>query len=514
MERQPARAGSAIVIGAGVAGLAAAGALAKRFATVTIIERDRAPEPHAPPARRPGVPQGRHSHVLLPGGARALEGLFPGLGAELEAAGAEPIDWSSPQFRWNVPEGWLVRFASALRSHLCTRPLLEAVLRRRVLAQPGVRVVHGLEARGLIAERGHGAVRGVRARPRERRGAPAGTVCLYADLVIDASGRDSAIGDWLEALGHPRPAETVFDPGGGYATRLYRRRPGAAPYKALSVTAAAPHSPRGGFLLAVEGERWLVTLAGLGGDHPPLHERGFLEFARSLRVPEIYRTIAEAEPLGPIYGYRALDNRRRHLERIAPWPQGLIVLGDALCTLNPFYGQGMSVAALEAARLAAMLRALPPPRPGAHDPGLPPQFAARVQRSLPEVFEPAWQIALGADLPALAARGAARPGLRARLAQRYLRRVMAAATRDRLACLTLGEVLGLVRPGRALLRPRLLVRVLFGPRARPPGRAPAGDPSPPAAEPPAPPARPHPPTHRAPPARRADPLLACARSTG
>ncbi len=348
----------AVVVGGSLAGMLAARVLSDHFDGVTLLERDRFTET---PAARKGLPQGRHVHVLLERGRGAMERFLPGLTRELVRAGAEPLD-ATRDVAWMNPYGWYVRFPGDLLLLASTRDLIDWGVRGRVAALPNVRIHQGADVAGLIRGPGDGArVAGVRLRSRtagaevDRGGAE-----LAADLVVVADGRNSRLPEWLTALGYEPPEETVVNSFQGYASRFYR--PPAefeSDWKALYIQQAPPGDPRGGLVSPVEGGRWLVSLVGGDGHYPPTDEAGFLDGVRTLRIPDLYEAIRDAEPLGPIVGYRATENRLRHYERGGCWPEGLVALGDAVCALNPVYGQGMTTAVLGAEVLDRCLRRSP-----------------------------------------------------------------------------------------------------------------------------------------------------------
>ena len=446
----------ALVVGAGIAGLVAARVLADHFTRVTVVDRDRLP---SEPAPRAGTPQSRQIHILLARGMDLLERRFPGLRAELLAAGAVTIDFPGDVV-WLGPGGWSERFSPGLELVSCSRPLLEWAIRRRLGASPAVRFLQGQEVTGLTADLDTDEVTGVRlrARPGARTGAdPTGT--LAAELIIDASGRGSRAPAWLLALGYDPPSETVIEPLIGYATRAYARPDGhQADWRMLYVQASPPESGRVGGLLPVEGDRWLVALTGYGGDYPPTDEAGFLEFARNLRSPIIYDVIQHAAPLSPISGFQQADSRWRHYERAGRRRERLIVLGDAACTFNPVYGQGMTMAALAGATLEECLRTHRRDRPEGELAGL----ARRAHRELARTTRTAWLLATGEDLHHPTTRGA-RPDLRTRLMHRYLNRLGRVMTSNRTVNAAFLDVANLIRPPAALFHPRVLGPTLRGP---------------------------------------------------
>jgi 2-polyprenyl-6-methoxyphenol hydroxylase-like FAD-dependent oxidoreductase len=441
----------ALVIGGSMAGMLAARVLADHFKRVTIVERDRFTEEG--PVPRKGVPQARHVHALLKRGRITLERHFPGIGEELVAAGAPSLDMAK-DIAWLNPAGWGVRFPSDLGFVAFSRDLLDWHVRRRLAAgYDGVRLLKGYDVTGLIPDAAGTGVAGVRVRTRNRTGGSGGEK-LRADLVVDATGRASRAPEWLEALGYPRPKETMINAHLGDASRVYRRPTSfRADWKMAFVQAAPPEVTRGALLLPIEGDRWMLTLAGRDRDYPPTDEAGFMEFARSLRSPIISDAIEGAEPLSPIHGFRQTANRRRHYEKLSRQPHNLLVTGDAACAFNPVYAQGMTTAALGAEVLDECLRKQR--RPGEDLTGLARDF----QKRLAKVNKAPWMLATGEDFRARGVEGG-KPNAVNRLMHRYMDRVLELSTKDASVRLTLLEVFNLLKPPTAILGPAVAARVL------------------------------------------------------
>lgn len=436
-----------VVLGAGIAGLTAARAAAGMARRVTLVERDRLAR-----GERPGVPQARHVHALLTRGRRELEHMFPGLGAELVAAGGHDLDWTEQRIRGVM--GWSPRFTSGLRSILCTRDLLEATVRGRVLALPGVVLAEGREVVGLTgdADRVRGAVvRHARRHGHDDRADRDGTSAdtgdlLDADLVVDATGRGSHAPAWLAALGVPAPRETVVASHLAYASRVYAMPPGFdADWRLLAVRQSMPSS-RAAVLYPVEGERWFVTLTGQGADAPPHDDAGFAAFAASIEA--VGEGLDGARPLGSIAAYRRTENRWRHWEELDRWPEGVLVLGDAQCAFNPVYGQGMTIATIQATLLRRALRAGAWPRGGAR----------AVQRAAARTLRDPWLLATQEDFRFPDTIGERSRATRA--VHAYSDRVLQASTRDKAVTQRFFEVTQLVRAGPALATAPVAARVL------------------------------------------------------
>jgi 2-polyprenyl-6-methoxyphenol hydroxylase-like FAD-dependent oxidoreductase len=279
---QEAAFGHAVVIGSSMAGLTAARVLTDYISRVTIIDRDRLPDV---PQFRQGVPQARHAHTLPLRGQQILEQEFPGITDELIANGATSLDGSSETALFMDGSWQSLRNPGAVVSMTYSRPLLETVLYHRLADHPQVQVIQEPEVLGLSVDQRGEQVRGARLRSRHE---PDETE-LVADLVVDASGRDSRAPEWLADLGYAPPQESTVDALPGYASRIYRRPAGfERRWKTLYVRPTPPNNTRGGAIIPIEDNRWYVSLMGMAGDYPPTDEEGFMAYARSLPTPDLY----------------------------------------------------------------------------------------------------------------------------------------------------------------------------------------------------------------------------------
>ncbi|MGW0803240.1 FAD-dependent oxidoreductase [Nonomuraea sp. NPDC002799] len=424
----------AIVIGASMAGLLSAAALHRRYTRVTVLDRDTLP---IVDAHRRGAGQSRHAHGLLARGREAMEELLPGIGAELVAQGA--IRGDVLLNARHVHGGHRhARTAGGLTGLLVSRPLLEGQVRRRVSGLSGVRVLPNRIATGLLAQEGR--VTGVRLADGEP---------MPADLVVDASGRGSRTPFWLGELGYRPPREERLEIDVRYGTREFRRRPGQLGGDLVVIIAPTPQTPRGGVALAMEDDRWIVTLIGYG-EAPDLGLAGFTGYAATLAAPDLHHLISSAEPIGEPHAYRNPAAIRHRYERLTRFPEGLLVIGDAVCAFNPLYGQGMTVSAMEALALLDIdLRPMP--------------FFRRIAK----VVDGPWDVTVGGDLRMPGVEGVVTPKIR--LINAYLERFHAAAAHDPELALRFQRVANLYDPPPSLLSPGSLLRVLRSgaPRAVP-----------------------------------------------
>jgi 2-polyprenyl-6-methoxyphenol hydroxylase-like FAD-dependent oxidoreductase len=425
-------------------GLLAARVLSESFDRVTIVERDVL-RPDMDDRR--GVPQGRHVHGLQARGVEILDELFPGLVDEAEAEGASVVtDLARCHF---APGGHLLAQDSwpMARLVMVTRPFLESAVRRRVTARPNVTVADGTAVTGLVRDApSDGAavsVLGVRIAPATSAAAER---AVAADLVVDASGRCGRTSSWLPQLGYRRPEEERVTVRVRYASQSLRLPP--APYpRDMVIEGRSARRPMGMALFSCERDRWTLTIMGTDETPPPDTRSGMVDTLRELAPRWAAEAVAAAEPLGPVTVHHFPASVRRRYDRLAEFPRGLLAFGDAICSFNPIYGQGMSVAAEQAMVLREQLSARSDR-----------DLAQRFFRASARPIGTAWQLAVGSDL--------AMPGVEGdrpwsmRLSSRYVELLLTAAERDPEVARRFMRVAGLVDEPGSLVSPRLVGRVV------------------------------------------------------
>ncbi|MDX6282140.1 MAG: hypothetical protein QOH03_3211 [Kribbellaceae bacterium] len=432
--------GHAVVIGAGISGLLVARVLSETYGRVTVLDRDDLP---AGPRPRRGVPQGRQIHALLARGSDALEQLFDGFGAELDAGGALRGD-SQAETRWYVDGRRFHEGHAGLSVVASTRPFLEHLVRRRVEALPGVEVVGATQVLGLLSAAA--TVTGVRTRHTS------GTEeDLPADLVVDAAGRRSRTPIWLRELGFPAPTESAVKADVVYVTQNYRYEPGMLDGMIGVAVTAYPGHPRSGIAVRQEGDTLSISLTGMFGADPGTDPETMLAFAETLAAPDIADALRSAVPLNQPLKMRYPGSTRLHYEQLKRFPAGYLVCGDAICSFNPIYGQGMTIAALEALELRRLLA------DGTENLG------RRFFDAIKPVIGTAWGLSSAADLRFPEVEGTRPPfdGLR----NRYLASYYRAAGIDPSLGAAFLRVSNMVDSPLRLVSPRIMLRVFRALRA-------------------------------------------------
>ena len=371
-----------LVVGSGIGGLSAAGALAGYFEQVEVLERDRIP---ASAESRPGTPQDRHTHGMLAGGLKALGEIFPGFERDLAKAGGVCVNVAQ-EFRLERPDvGALPCRDLGLKVLCASRPLIESVLRRQVMALGNVTLKPKCRVTEIVGDAK--TVRGVRF-----DSASGQTKTLGADLVVDASGRGGLTLALLDALGQERPKVTEVGVDLTYATAVIPIPEQARDWKVVLTMPNPPASALRAVLLPIEGNQWLVTIADRRGPARIETWDNFLSTLSRLITPTLYDALRHAEPPESIQHHGFSTSQWKHFERLSSLPRGLLPTADAFCRFNPIYGQGMSSAAKQARLLQAVLKRAATKA----DPVAAAQagFLADVE----SVLQTPWTMSTGADL--------------------------------------------------------------------------------------------------------------------
>jgi 2-polyprenyl-6-methoxyphenol hydroxylase-like FAD-dependent oxidoreductase len=430
----------AVVIGASISGLLAARVLSEFYETVTVLERDRFPKADVP---RRGVPQGRHPHGLLTRGRDVIEQLFPGWSDEIVAAGGISADYAH-DVAWTGFGATLRSGPSGLVAVIASRPVMEGQLRRRLLALSNVRAIEDCTVLGVVASDDNAAVKAVRA----IIGDAGHEKLIPADMIVDASGRDSLSPAWLKNLGYRRPQVERIEIGVGYTTRLYRRHPTDLGGKLGTLVSASAPNWRNGALLYHTEDCWIASIGGYLGDYAPADQQQFAAFARSLPVRDIHDVVARAEPLSDFTVCRHPANVRVGYEQLARFPKNYLVIGDALCSFNPVYQQGMAVAAQEAALLRQCLRE------GTTD------LARRFFGGAAALIDPPWAMAVSSDLRHPQVTGAC--SVTMKFLTWYIGKLYKAGRHDARLTDALLQVRNLRALPLSLLQPAIIGRVMRG----------------------------------------------------
>jgi 2-polyprenyl-6-methoxyphenol hydroxylase-like FAD-dependent oxidoreductase len=441
MSRNETNRQHAIVMGGSLAGLLTARVLSKHFERVTIIEKDRVNDR---PESRPGQPQTQHLHGLLAKGLQIMTDYFPDLPAALVEHGAIINDFGE-SMRWYIYGGYRSQFKVGFPIATMSRGLLEYLIRDRVLALPNIELLDRTTVKELQATTNKDRIIGIKI---ERHDTENHSNSLVADLVIDATGRNSHSAQWLEALGYQAPVEAKVYVDVRYATRIYRRNPEDSYSQTWIInTPDASKQTSFGAMFPIEENRWIVTIGNWHSDGIPITESNFLEFTHSLEGQDIYNLISQCEPLSIVVPYKFPFSLRRHYERLKRFPLGYLVLGDAVSSFNPTYGQGMTVAALEVAELDRLLT----------NNISSTCLAQTFFKHIAKVIDIPWQLSVGEDFRFLQTTGAKPIGID--FINRYVARVHRATLGDIVVGKAFLKVMNLMAPPISLFHPQIVWRV-------------------------------------------------------
>ena len=378
-------AGRVVIVGGGIGGLLAAHALAPFARTVTVLERNPYPDrsPTAPPPARRGVPQSHCLHMLMGAGAQVFDCRVPGWRSSLESLGARSFDVLG-EARMRMADGWLPRQQSGLRMYACSRTLLEDMLRFELARNANVTLTVGARVTGLVASDDGATVSGAVIEKDERQRVE------LADLVVETGGGASQVLRWLQSVGacNDMPEDTALPSPWTYVSRWVRIDESSAPeWNSISIAPAPLHPTRSGMALRAENGFWNVVLLAGPGERNPVTDQDFQEFADNLADGELGALLARSTPVSPVHVYGRTTNRFRHWDRAKDWPSGLIVLGDAAMTLDPYFGLGMTNAARGVDLVAKMIE----------ESGVYALNTGAFQRGLAELNTQAWGLVTARD---------------------------------------------------------------------------------------------------------------------
>ncbi|HHK5536814.1 TPA: FAD-dependent oxidoreductase [Bacillus mobilis] len=338
----------AIVIGGSIAGKLAAKALSTIFKEVIIIE---AGERWDGKASRKRVPQSSHPHVLLKGGEKAIEELFPAITNELIEAGSIVNNFTR-DIKWHQFGLWKQQFIGKVHMIQQSRFLLEWHIQKRIDGISNVTTKYRTSVEGLLVDRNLNKVCGVKAKCIETSSQEE----IQADIVVDASGFGSKSIAWLGEHNIEVQEEKVridlF-----YATRLFKLKENEKfDCCNMLMSPSFPDNPYGVLIQTIEDHRYFVTFSGYANEKAPQTDEDFYNFAENLSISNVTDFLNKAEAISDIKTYKIPYQVRRRFDLVNDLPERLLVVGDAHCRFDPVFGQGVSVAAMEAHQLQLLLQ--------------------------------------------------------------------------------------------------------------------------------------------------------------
>ena len=432
----------AVGVGGGISGKLAARVLADFFKEVIILERDAEAQGPLP---RKGAPQGEHIHALLFAGANGLEELFPGITEKFNASGAVKIN-ATKDIAWFHHGVWKLRYDGEYATILQTRPHLEWLLEQYIKKIPNVTIQYSRRVSNFLYNEKENRMTGVEIRDGSD------SITLHADLIVDASGVSSLSSRWLRKRGVPIPEEKVsIDL--CYFTKTIELPDNPDRDWAIKLVYPNPPSEKiGGGISKVEGNRYLVTFMGY---HNEINEKevrksdaNFIDIAKQLPKLDLYHELQDATALSSTSTFRVPNITWRRFDKVSKFPNGLLTIGDTICRIDPFFGQGMSIAVLEALALKKLL---------ANRDRSTQHLVDRFHREVRKIISPIWNMVLTEDFRYPETVGRKPAGLS--IQQWYAKNIFLLSSEHKGTYNSFIQVMHLLRPTSTLMHPSIIKNV-------------------------------------------------------
>ncbi|MEH7493656.1 FAD-dependent oxidoreductase [Neobacillus niacini] len=430
----------AIIIGGGISGKLAARVLSDVYKEVIILERDVESEGSS---SRKGAPQGEHLHALLHAGEYGLEQLFPGITEKFYDSGAVKIN-STIDLSWFHHGAWKIRYDGGYSTTLQTRPHLEWHIEQYLKKIPNVVFHYNQVVQDLLYNETENRIFGVQLKDTS----------LTADIVVDASGVSSLTSSWLTKRNIQVPDEKV-DINLSYISKQFQLVDNHdTDWKIKMVYPNPPHEKIGGTISSVEDNRFIITIMGY---HNAINDKevlqsdnGFLELTKQLPRLDIYETIKNATPITKTALYRIPQIVWRRFDKAGNLPDGIVLIGDTFCRIDPVFGQGMSIAILEAVALQKLLQTH---KGELHK--LPKAF----HRMAAKIISPIWNMVITEDFRYPATTGKRPFGLF--IQQLYAKKIFLLSSQNKEVYDAFVKVMNLVRPISSLMTPSIIKAILI-----------------------------------------------------
>ncbi|ULT59625.1 FAD-dependent monooxygenase [Neobacillus drentensis] len=436
----------AVIIGGGISGKLTARVLSDFFQKVIILERDSKPNGPFP---RKGAPQGEHIHALLFSGANGLEELFPGITEKFNASGAVKIN-STQDIAWFHHGVWKLRYEGDYTTILQTRPHLEWHIEQYIKSIPNVTIQYSQNVQNFLYTEEENRITGVQISNGDDS-----IKTINAYLIVDASGVNSLSSRWLNKREVHIPEDTVKIDLSYFTKTIQLPDNGNRDWSIKLVYPNPPFEKIGGGISKVEGNRYLVTFMGY---HNEINEKevlknddSFVEIAKKLPKMDIYHELRDATVLSSTSTFRVPKITWRRFDKVNKFPSGLLTIGDTICRIDPFFGQGMSIAVLEALALKKLL---------AKEQLTNQKMIETFHQQAMKIISPIWNMVLTEDFRYPDTIGRRPAGLS--IQQWYAKKIFHLSSENKTIYNSFIKVMHLLRPTATLMHPRILKSVLKG----------------------------------------------------